>query len=315
MKQMSWLFAAIIVFGLMWLVGCAKDSGPNDTQTDPKQLAAEAVIAIDSLFTSDIDYLDDGNPNDGTGLIAKIDTAILPINWGRKIDRSSFLRTVTTQVLNDSTVECTITHSWSGTLWVRGRLQGDTTRRTYLKPFTEQTMRKIRLVKFQNTTDEKRNWRLKEVSAMKGGTTSAPLISIDNVVFYVGTDTLNVSDPLNYFLQIGRPMNQHGVPVLPASFTQGFRVRVTITSPDSINHVTAHRPYWQNGWRFRAPMGNPISSVKNVDNSFTNVYEYSWRGVWSGRHHIVVSAVPKNVVFDNVAPASSTIWGIPFIVE
>lgn len=315
MKQMSWLLCATIAIGLMWLTGCGKEAGPTGSQTDPTKLAAEAVIAIDSLFASDIEYLDDGNPNDGTALFAKIDTAIIPINWGRRIDRTTFQRTVTTQVVNDTTVECAITHSWSGTFWIRGRIQGDTTRRTYLKPFTEQTMRKIRLVKYQNTAEEKRNWRLKEVSAMKGGTTSAPLISIDKVVFFVGTDTVTVSDPLNFFLHVGRQMNQGGLPVIPASFTQGFRVRMTITSPDSINHVTAHRPYYQNGWRFRAPMGNPLSSVKNVDNSFTNVYEHSWRGVWSGRHHIVVSAIPKNVVFDNVVPASSTIWGIPFIVE
>lgn len=291
-------------------VGCADNDVAGPSEASNIQAAAE-IIAADDFFTSDLNYLDDGDVS-----LGKVDTAIIPRVWGRKIDRTSLQRNVVTTVLNDTTMESVVTHTFTGTFWIRARMQGDTTVRTYLKPFTEQTVRRVVLSKVANTAEPRRNWRISEVSAMEGGTISSPQVNIDNVTFFIGTDTLSISDPLAYAMRLGRPLRLGGMPELPPTFNDDFRVRVTITSSDTGNFVSAHRPYWTlaTGWRYRAPM-QLVSFTDNGNGTVTNVYEHSWRGVWSGRHHLMISAVTQSSLFDNVAPFSSEIWGIPFLVQ
>jgi len=76
-----------------------------------------------------------------------------------------------------------------------------------------------------------------------------------------------------------------------------------------------HRPSFSAGqWQYRAHM-NLVSSTPNGDGTFTRVYEISWKGVWQGRNNMLVSAVTRGSILDDIVPFSSQIWGVPFIVQ
>ena len=95
-----------------------------------------------------------------------------------------------------------------------------------------------------------------------------------------------------------------------------LRVQATVTSsaPDS-DFVYVHRPSFSAGqWQYRAHM-NLVSSTPNGDGTFTRVYEISWKGVWQGRNNMLVSAVTRGSILDDIVPFSSQIWGVPFIVQ
>jgi len=306
------------MWGIAWAAvllvsGCSKNNNPADAGVSlpaDDQQAIQQIVAADALFTNDATYL-----NDGSAPLAKDATAILPRAWGRNIDPNSVTRTVTYQTVDDTTVIATVTTSYSGSIWIRAKYtQADTGVSTITKPFSETTTRKVKFARVARTNKPSLNWKVREVSAVMGGTQNAQ-VSIKQVRFFVGDDTLTITDPNNYWLRLGYPGGRL-VPELTTSFAKGFKVEVTVTSasPDS-DIVSAHRPFWFMGrWQYRAPM-RLVSEVNNGDGTFTRVYDHSWAGVWAGRHHMFVSALTRESIFDDTAQFSSQVWGVPFIVQ
>ncbi len=313
MRRATTAIVGMIAGSLFLLAGCQKNDNPTDAgisglTTD--QQAIQDIIASDSLFTSDAVSL-----NDGSATLAKSATAILPGNWGRDIDFNSVNRTVTFQTVDDSTVIATMKTLFSGTVWIRAKYAlTDTARTTIAKPFSESVTRFVRFVKVAKTNVPRLNWRMREISVAQGGTTNAA-VTINQVRFFMGTDTLTIADPANYWFRTGMP-GGHQMPVFSQTFMQGFRMEVTVTStsPDS-DIVSIHRPYWALGrWQYRAPMAL-VSQTDNGDGTFTRVYACSWSGIRIGRHHIFVGVLTRASIFDDQAPFSSHYWGIPFIVQ
>jgi hypothetical protein len=48
---------------------------------------------------------------------------------------------------------------------------------------------------------------------------------------------------------------------------------------------------------------------------YERVFEYSWAGHIVGRHTVLVEAVTRGSLHDDVAPFSTQIWGIPYVVQ
>jgi hypothetical protein len=303
---------AVLVF---WFSGCSNPAGPIGTSlSSADQTAINNLISSDALFTNDAAIMNDGS---SSSTLAKSTTAINVIAWGRKIDWSMVSRNVSYDQVDSVTVVATITNTWGGNIWIREARpdsMGDT---TIYKPFTESSVRKVKFTKMADSISMHHgmNWKMRQVSAMQGGTTSSHGITIEKVDFYVGTDTIEVTDPLNFYLQQG-VKGHHCLEELPESMEEAFKVQVTVngTDPDS-DLVTARRPVvFNNAWSYRAPM-KLVSSVSNGNGTYTRVYESSWHGAWAGRHNVMVGAVPRSAVFDDSTQFSSQIWGIPYIVD
>jgi len=311
MKKMPF---AVLLLGLsstFWFTGCDKSSSTEPSVSDKDALSS--IIADDALFSADNVLLNDGDPTTTSAMysLAKTSTAIIPHNWGRKIE--SFSRTIDFAAITDTTAQATVTHTMTGFLWIRGKYtSSDTAVTTIKKPFTETTTRIVKFVRIARTDNPKRNWKISEMSAVKGGTAGSQ-ITINEIRFYAGDDTIIVTDPNTTFLKFAKGRGRF-VPELSIDPNTPLRVQVTVTStsPDS-DFVTAHRPLWyMNKWIYRAPM-LLVSSNANGDGTFTRVYEHSWRGVWMGRHNLLVSALTRSSIFDDAANVSSQIWGVPFI--
>jgi len=303
------VITAVIVSFLL-LAGCEKG---NPTQTTPAtttdQGAMTELVANDNLFSPENSILNDGDPNSS---LQKTSAAIVPKAWGIKI--LSFDRNVNFTVVSDTTATAVVTNTIGGYLWIYSK---DTTKQLVKKNFTEVTKRNVKFVRILRDKDLRKNWKISELSILQGGTTDGGL-TIQEAVFFIGNDTLDITDPLNYYLKVGQTIGRWGLHEMPSSaIAPLFKIQVTVKSidPDS-DIVVVHRPIWFQGHGIyhRAPM-KLISSVPNGDGTSTRVYENSWIGAWTGRHNVVVNAVTRQSIFADSAAVSSQVWGIPFIVQ
>lgn len=311
----GWLVLMLAgLVSVLWLAGCDKNNS-TEPMTNDKD-AMSSIVANDALFKTDDVLLNDGDPTatvTSSNSLGKVSTAITLSNWGRKIE--SFSRDVNFTALTDSTAIATVTHALQGFVWIRAKYTPQDTAFSIIKKnFTETIVRLVKFVRINRTKDPRNNWKISEISAIKGGTTGSQ-ITINEVRFYTGNDTVVITDPNNTFLKLENGRGRF-VPELTADMNLPLRVQATVTSsaPDS-DFVYVHRPYFYAGqWQYRAHM-NLVSSTPNGGGTFTRMYEISWKGVWQGRNNMLVSAVTRESILDDIAPFSSQIWGVPFIVQ
>ena len=294
--------------------GCEKNNLVEPMTSDKD--AMTSIVADDALFQVDALLLNDGDPTtalSSLNSLGKVSTPIIPRTWGRKIE--SFSRTVNFTALTDSTAIATVTHTLDGFVWITAKYSPqDIAVSTIKKNFTETIIHNVKFVRINRTKDLRNNWRISEISAIKGGTAGSQ-ITITELRFYTAYDTVIITDPANTFLKLATGIGRF-VPELTADVNTPIRVQASVRSfaPDS-DFVYVHRPYFNAGqWQYRAHM-NLVSSSSNGDGTYDRVYEISWKGVWLGRHNMLVSAISRGSILDDTTPFSSQIWGLPFIVQ
>jgi hypothetical protein len=303
------MFASALAVMALLMFGCQKSVDPETGLTDSDKAEIKSSIESDPLFTGDVNSLND----DGAGMtLGKTETPIFPRAWGRRITQVT--RNVTYDNPNDSTVVATINVTITGNVIIRAKYQPTDTLSTFSKPFTESL---TRIVKFyRNKFNIGPRWLGREVSAVKGGTVGS-LVTITQVRVFMGTDTLTITDPLNYFLKLGK-FGGREIPSLLASFLQPIRVQVSVTSADPDTDIVAlHRPYLAMAAGMFKPLAVRMNMVSQTQTggTYARVYEQSWTGLVPGRHHVFVSALTRSSIFDDVAAFSSQLWGMPYIVN
>ena len=314
MRKIWFVFMLAGLASALWLAGCDRYNSTEPATNDRD--AMSSIVANDALFQADAVLLNDGDPTavlTSSNSLGKVSTAIIPLNWGRKIE--SFSRNINFTALTDSTAIATVTNTLQGYVWITAKYTTkDTSFSTIKKNFSETIVQLVKFVRINRTKDPRNNWKISEVSAIKGGT-AVSQVTINEVRFYIGSDTVIVIDPNNTFLNLSNGPGRI-VPELAVNLNLPVRVQATVTSsaPDS-DFVYVHRPYYNAGQlQSRAHM-NLLSSTPNGDGTFTRLYDISWKGVWPGRHNMLVSAVTEGSILDDTAPFSSEIWGVPFIVQ
>jgi len=303
------MFGSILVAMVLLTVGCKKSTEPEGVFTDADKAEIPSSIESDPLFAGDDNSLND----DGAGMtMGKTETPILPRAWGRRI--TSVTRNVSYDNQNDTTVVATVNVTIIGNIIIRAKYQPSDTLSTFTKPFTEALTRIIKL--YRNKSNLGRRWVSREVSAVKGGTQGS-LVAITQIRVFMGNDTLTITDPLNYFLKLGK-FGGREIPTLLASFLQPIRVQVSVTSADPDTDLVAlHRPYFAlSAGKFKPATERMIMISQTISGStYTRVYEKSWVGLLPGRHHVFVSALTRSSIFDDQAAFSSQLWGLPYIVN
>jgi hypothetical protein len=318
MRQYFFVFCASL-FLLLFVIGCEKSSnmatqpGNSMPVSQQNQAAMASLIAQDQLFTTDQTALSDAVP-----ALAKTDTAILPRGWGRKIENAT--RSVSYNQLNDTTVIATVTNTLTGQVWIRIKQSPKDT--IIYKPLSETIIHKVEFSQVPVFGfDSLRNWKMVAISGVQGGTNNGGLM-IQNVTFYMNTDTVSVTNPLDSLFQVANMTHSRrwGVRELQPGSAASFRVQVTVksTDPDS-DIVVDHRPFWfSSGCSYRRASMALVSSVSNGDGTFTRVYQsdkWDWPSAFAGRYLVYVGAITRQSIYDNQAPFSSNIWAIPYVVE
>ncbi|MBI2620452.1 MAG: hypothetical protein HYW57_10255 [Ignavibacteriales bacterium] len=295
--------AGLLAVGIL-LSGCQSATEPIEDEL----AVLKEMIESDPLFNSDQMLLDD--PEAAT--LGKTTAPIIPVAWGRRVTSAS--RTIDFEREGDTIVVATIMHTISGEIKIAAKDSlRDTTITIVSKPFTETTVRKVKLTRIDRTDRPRDNWRIREVSAVAGGTGDA-VLTVNQLMAVVGLDTLVVTDPLEFFLKLPEFSGRH----MPSVGQNApVKVQFTVTSTESdTDLVFLHRPaQWLNSSTFRPARVRLTLVSQTGSGPYTRVYEHTWNSHISGRHHFFVSAITRNSLFDDAAPWATKMWGIPYLVQ
>lgn len=317
-------FAGAVVFivALAFAIsGCAKSiMGPEATIDKQDLSELQQLIKEDPQFSGNTETLNDGEPVQfGVQSGNTIAVKIYPRAWGRRI--ISTTRDVQYETVNDSTVIATITNTIKGDVIIIAKSSPqDTVIKKITKPFTEVTTHKLKFYHLVRADSTKRHWRPSEISAVKGGTEGS-LVTINKVEVTVGTNSYTITDPTNYFMKVKYGFGRL-LPILTPN--QPIKVHVTLTSSDpDTDWVSLHRPPMismdmMRGFTPIKPLHIKMTLVSQtqVGAAYERVYEYSWSNHgFGGRHTVFVDALTKGSLYDDTAPFSTQLWGIPYIVQ
>lgn len=317
MKPYILLIISLAIIVALCIAGCKKSESPtalenNSSLSQSDQLVLDNTISLDPLLSAAGDQatLDDGAAS-GSSSLAKVDTAIAPIAWGRNF--TSWAGSKSYDKIDDSTVIATITNVLNGNLWIY--LKGGVVVR---KPIVVNTLRNVKFVKV--TKNDSVSWRIRYITPVLGTTTSSSAtISIEDLKFSIGPDTIDVtSPPTSDYLRIGgyNQIGHNGIHWLSPSPNRILTVQATVvsSSPDS-DVVVVHHPDFSQSRIIRERM-RLISSTLNSDSTtYTRVYKRSWIGDYIGRHTVHVTAFTRSSIYDSSAPVTSEGWGVPYIVQ
>jgi hypothetical protein len=300
----------------MLLSGCSKSvTGPERSLDDRDVATMRNMILEDPLFTSDPYTLDDRDVVSFGSSMGKTASPIIPIAWGRRVTG----KTLDTQFesVDDTTVVATVTHTIKGDVIILTRTSVRDSAVKITKPFTSVTVRKVKFYRQGRTGDPDRGWKPSEISGVKGGTESSQL-TIKGMEVTVGNDTYTITEPTDYFFRLNRPGPR---PLLTLGASQPVKVRLTLTSADpDTDWVSIHRPimllvigpeYRVKALHVRMRLVSQIQAGA----LYERVFEYSWAGHVVGRHTVLVDAITRGSLYDDAAPFSTQIWGIPYVVQ
>lgn len=328
-KISAFSFVGVAVFAML-LAGCKKNDGP--AQTDPPGVVNESTALTYSaqnqpfVQNDELTYADRDTSASNTSTFLKVDTAIIPVRWGRFIDPHGITRTFTVSA-NDSIAFVYIHRVITGKLviLVRNKPPQDTTQ-FYLvqKPFTDTTRRVIVFKRVSFTGLYINRWVPVATSLVNGGTLPPNNnITITQAVLYYPTgDSLVVTDPdTTFLLYRWTRMFVHTTKIVP-EFVAGDRIklRVTVVSKDATGDIVALR-YGVNVLNHKRVVLQLVSSVDNNDGTYTRIYEtplnplaYLYMHVFSGWFHFGVDAITRATLFDDSAVYSASWWAIPYRV-
>ncbi len=332
-RSLEVLLTGFAVFAL-FIAGCKKsDQGP-DTQTDPPGVTDETTAmkyaaTTDGFVTNDeVTFVDQAVEDPNSSTFGKVDSAIIPVRWGRFINPGGITRTVTVTVLpGDTLAIVNIQKDILGNFAILAKSSPtDTSFFLVQKPFHDHASRNVIMKRITRTGYFMGRWLPVASSLVEGGTVAPnDNIRIARAVSYFASgDSLVVDNPDSTYLRyrwtyLFAP-GRHNVP----EFLPGQRVRlaVTVVSKDPTGDFVTLR-YGVDGTHHKRALLDlvPGSEVNNGDGTFTRVYETSknparflYMHYHTGWFNFGIDAITKATVLENPAPYSASWWGIPYRV-
>ena len=305
---------AVILIGVaLQLTACSEDS--RDVIDYDFDTVEEAILAIlaDADSLEGIEGLDDGGALDidyssGGGLLKVSADTIRPIRIGRRIDSTSFERSV--EIEGDSIVIVTSIGFVSGDLIILVSTSADTVSiDTFVKPFNFETIRKIKFRRIGDGEIRRLNWRIIGVTPLVGGSNPTTIDILKLEMISSGGDTMIVDDPLNMFFSWTN---------LPA-FEPGDTVMVYVTLTNSIvfdqELVLLHH-----GARSRLNKGRKrlFDNGKRVDLiAGDNIYSGVFRArLIRGRmRHGFVVVIDWGTLFSAEGAVNTKLLGVPYMIR
>ncbi len=309
----------VLVVGAV-LIGCEKVVGPDDRLTESDIATLKRLIDNDPLYTNDPVTLSDYDGSfPSRSMLQKSATPIIPRAWARRVVNAT--RNVEFERESDTTVVATVTFDIDAEIKILAKYsQSDTAFTVITKPAKERTIKKIRFARVHSPASRpdtgRSGWRPLEVSAVEGGTVASS-VTITKLEVTAGGNTITITNPLNYFMQLNRGGQRSLVHI---GQQQEITVRVTITSTESdTDWVSIHRPQAPMAKRagFFRPAHHRMMLVSQTQTGagYERVYEAKWSVFLSGRTAFFVNALTRSSLYDDAAPYSSDVWGIPFVGE
>jgi hypothetical protein len=315
----------VAAFTAIMMSGCTKDStGPDQSTTPPSGVTNEQqamqYYASQDAFVQNLEatFEDTSLEAFDYGTLARIDTSITPLRFGRFI--SGVQTDITVEPLSgDSLAVAHVQKNITGTFKVSGiKGSGDTV--TVSKPFEDIATRNIIFKRIANNADRFwLNWLPVATSLVKGGTASRqdqPDILLTKAqLFLPGGDSITIVEPNAFYLRYRWTRlfdgGNNDVPEVVAGASVRLEATVVSASPDT--DLVAMRIGIDAMHHRRIRMH--LVSSSGTANTFTRVYSIQFTlPMYHGWFHIGIDAMSRATLFDDTAAYSVSWWGIPYRV-
>jgi hypothetical protein len=300
---------ALFLVGIFLISGCTKESELTSTLTSADKEAIKQIIESDDFISGADVALNDGTylpPNFEFGSLSK---EFYPLRWGRVVKKVT--KDYNYEQVNDTLVIVTITRTVESDLKIAGSYtQGKTTPDTVItKPLTEVFTRKVQVVKKENAdAPNARKWRIWAVSLVQGGTQNSNITIKKITLTLPDGNTIEVTDPLNQFYRPGF-LGRHGVPSFNPSALVKFTVTVQSATPDT-DIVSMTYGVDRFGFFRARKLFKMVSSSGNEE-----VYEAELKvHLHRGNFNAMIHAISRESLYDDSAPVSVSVWGVPYVV-
>ncbi|HRI46318.1 MAG TPA: hypothetical protein PK559_04365 [Ignavibacteriaceae bacterium] len=312
-KFVSYLM--VLLFGSVLLIGC-KDMGTESVQTPEtttEKMALEKIAQEDSSLVSfEKNYDEQGGLDFSLGKTAE---QIFPVRVVRRV--TNVTRNFDANIIGDTSY-VTATLTFSGNLFIAASYDsvalGDSSAvdTIIVKPFSSTVVRKLIFSKVANTRNPEHNWKLIAISLPDGGTVTQN-IKIQKMTISLPNDTLVITSPNDYYLSRGLGKMRQ-IPLLNRN--QRVTIYVEIFSKyDDEDFVTLTFGADIRGIN-RVKRKLTLESSIPVSDGFVKTFKHTFlTQPFPGHSHAIVSAMPKQVVFDDQAPVECKSWGIPYFVR
>lgn len=307
------LLMILLLALVSFFVGCQDEmSVQTEDEISTDKLALEKIVDEDSVLASFEPNFDEGGDMD---ILGKIATDIYPFRVGHKMRLVN--RNLDITFVGD-TAYGVVTKTFEGVLFIKGSYDPNATTPDTLitKPFTAVVKRNVIFVKVANTDFPLRNWKLVAISLPEGGTLESNIDITKLTAYLPNGDTIEINSPNDYYLVRGwmSHWRWRNVPVINRGEEVLLRVELTSAYADS-DFVTLTYGANRAGMHRAKKKFELISSVQN-GNVYDKVYEQTYTShQFFGFYHAIINAMPRQVVFDDLAPVEFESWGFPYYVR
>ncbi len=319
------IFCGVCLAGALLMSGCKKDSsGPNDmgsSQAAMVQSAMESSAATDAFVSNDELAFADSRvaPTNYDETLAKLDSAVTPLRWGRFI--TSITRTATiASTSGDTAGVVRIERTIVGVLKIQTS-GGD----TLSKPFTDKSVRDVIVRRLPHSDSTAvLTWRPVATSLVSGSTQNLTgtgnSIAITQVVINAGGNTLTITNPLTFWLRYGWGLGfrdcKANVPEFKMNDSLVVNATVMSQSADTDMVVLRHGFGLQSLHFRRGRMSLVSQTGPDANGFYTRVYELHLQPRFGlGFFHVGIDAVTRATLYDSSAPYSVSWWGVPYAVR
>ena len=301
----------MMIFAGIFLTACSEDDVLNYDFDTVEEAILSIIAGTDSLER--LDGLDDGGAVDigsysGGGLGKTAADTLNPIKIGRRIDSTSFERTV--EILGDTVAIVTSTATITGDFIIIAFISLDTTViDTFIKPFNMEMIRKIKLRRIGDGEVRRLNWRIEGVTTVIGGTIASTIEFLEFAMISESGDSLVITDPLNTFF------NWRELP----EFEPGDTVTVFLTLTNS-SKFDAEMVLMHHGARSRIDKGRKRlfddgthSNEVADDNVYTGTFLS--RATRGRMRNGFIDAIDWGTIFDPSGEVNTKVMGLPYMIR
>lgn len=303
-------FLFLVLSLVLLIYGCTKESEIVSSLSNSDKEVIKQIIENDDFIASA-----DASLNDGTYLPPEFDfgsfsKAFYPLRWGRIVKKVT--KEYDYEQVNDTLVVVTVTRTVESDLKIAGSYtSGKTTPDTVItKPLKEVFKRKVQVVKVSSAdTTRARKWKIWAVSLVQGGTENSNIAIKKISLTLPNGNVVEVTDPLNQFYRPGFWGYRDGVPSFNPSATVKFTVTVQSATPDT-DIVSLTYGVDRFGFFRARKLFKLVSSSGGQEVYQADVKVHLHRGSFNAMIH----AISRESLYDDSAPVSVSVWGVPYVV-
>ena len=301
----------MMMFAGIFVTACSEDDVLNYDFDTVEEAILSIITGTDSLER--LDGLDDGGAVDignfSAGGLGKITADTLsPIRIGRRIDSTSFERSV--EIFGDTIAIVTSIATITGDFIIVAFIPPDTSSvDTFVKPFSMEMTRRIKLRRVGSGEVRRLNWRIVGVTPVIGGTIPSTIDFLEFSMISTSGDTLKITDPLHTFIDWRE---------LPA-FEPGDTVTVFLTLTNS-SSFDAELVLMHHGARSSIDKGRKRlfdDGTHSDEVADDNVYTGTFlsRATRGRMRNGFIDAIDWGTVFDPKGDVNTKVMGLPYMIR